>query len=76
LSELFKTEEMKENAVKIIRMLIKVREVQQRQLARVLNMSEGSVSKILIKLEDHGYCTKERQAIPEGGSRIIVRSTL
>jgi hypothetical protein len=76
LSELFKTEEMKENAVKIIRMLMKAREIQQRQLAHVLNMSEGAISKILIKLEDHGYCTRERQAIPEGGSRIIVRSSL
>lgn len=76
LSELFKTEEMKENAVKIIRVLMKAGEVQQRQLAHVLGMSEGAVSKILIKLEDHGYCTRERQALPEGGSKVIVRSSL
>jgi hypothetical protein len=82
LSELFKTEEMKENAVKIIRMLMKAkmlmkdREIQQRQLSRSLDMSEGSVSKILIKLEDHGYCTRERQALPEGGSCVIVQSSL
>jgi len=76
LSQIFKHGRLKEFAVKIIAKLMQVREIQQKQLATEMNMSESALSKMLDKLEDYGYCTRERQPLPGGGTQVIVRSTM
>ncbi|MCP8309632.1 MAG: MarR family transcriptional regulator [archaeon] len=61
LAALFpKSEEMKRKAIKIISYLTNVKEgLNQKQLAKALNLNEMDCSRLCDKLEEHGYIIRE-----------------
>jgi hypothetical protein len=71
LSEVFKSQDAKRFAAKIIAALMKTDGVSQKKLAEVLKMSEASLSRILDRLEDYAFVRRERS-----GAEKIVRANI
>jgi hypothetical protein len=71
LSEVFKSQDAKSFAAKIIAALMKTEGVSQKKLAEALKMSEASLSRILDRLEDYAFVRRERS-----GAEKIVRANI
>jgi len=71
LTEIFRKEEPKSLANKIISGLFEAKEASQKNLARALKVSEPTLSRILDKLEEYGFVVRERK-----GQEKVVRTNV
>jgi DNA-binding MarR family transcriptional regulator len=59
LSQIFKKEDARRLAAKILDTLVKAKEISQGGIAKTLQVSESAVSRILDKLEDYALIRRE-----------------
>jgi DNA-binding transcriptional ArsR family regulator len=59
LSQIFKKEDARRLAAKILDLLMKIKEASQGSVAKTLQVSESAVSRILDKLEDYALVRRE-----------------